>query len=297
MDNQNLTKVKLFIKKDIDNFEKCLEEIVSNQDIFLKEDLYNFIFKNPKRLRPIFTFLFANFLNIKDENNILNIALAQELIHSASLIHDDIIDEEISRRGQETFYSKYNSKTSVILGDMLLSLSLEVLAKTNIEIVKIFAQKIKKTILGELKQNENNFKTTNEKEYFEKTFAKTGNLFLAGLESLFILKNIDFAIREDLINFLTNFTIAFQLNNDLNDFSKNNSSDIKNGNYTLPMLYFLMENKIENFNNNNEIQKYTKQTEEKIKELFLKSILYLEKYKQNKNIELIIELSKYALGS
>ena len=218
------TKLQIdnILKNDINNFEKCLEKIISTQDIFLQKDLSNFMFNNPKRLRPIFTFLFARALKVENES-VLKIALAQELIHSASLIHDDIIDEEKIRRGEETFYYKYGAKKSVILGDLLLSLSLEILAETNIEIVKIFSEKIKKTILGELKQNSQNHKTINEADYFEKTFNKTGNLFLAGLESLFVLKETDKEIQKNYINFLKNFSIAFQIKNDLDDFLKKES--------------------------------------------------------------------------
>lgn len=291
-----LKKISLSISEDINNFEKCLEEIISNQDIFLKEDLSSFIFKNPKRLRPIFTFLFARYLEIENEK-VINIALAQELIHSASLIHDDILDEEIERRGQQTFHSKYNTKTSVILGDLLLSLALEVLSKTNISILQIFSEKIKKTILGELKQNEKVFKEIKLDEYYNKTFEKTGNLFLAGLESLFKLKDVSQETKNSFINFLVNFATAFQIKNDLKDFKTKNSSDIKNGNYTLPMLYFLMENELKNYNQSFDFEKYIKLTEEKINEYHTKAIQSLKNIKTNTYIETIIELSKYALGS
>ncbi len=270
------------IKNDLDIFEKNLEQIINSQDNFLKDDLRDFIFTNPKRLRPILIFLFSKILKIKNNENILKIALITELFHSASLIHDDILDEEILRRGKSTFFKKYGSKLAVLEGDLLLTLALEILSETNPDILKIFSQKIKKTLNGELTQNSILNTIPDEKTYLDKTFNKTGNLFLAGLEALFCLKNIEKEKKEALLDFMKNFSIAFQIKNDTNDIN----SDIKNGNYTLIVLYFLKENSIEDLNKNSNFEKYKNQTYEKIehfKNLALENLASIEnsEYKQS----------------
>lgn len=223
------------IKNELELFENSLKEVILKENNFLTYDLEKFIFENPKRLRPIFIFLFSKILKI--ENSLVqDIAIITELIHSASLIHDDIIDEEKIRRNNPTFFEKYGSKLAVLEGDLLLSLALEKISSTTLEISKIFASRIKATIQGEIKQNENLNEILDIKTYLNKTYAKTANLFIVGLEALFALDKKN----ESLLKFIENYAVAFQIKNDIDNFKKD-KSDIKNGNYTLPMIYSSIE--------------------------------------------------------
>ena len=174
-----IKKIVLPIKNDLEIFEKKLNDIIKENYTPFSNHLYDFIFQNAKRLRAIFVFLFAKILKIENED-VFNIALLSELIHNASLIHDDIIDEAKERRNLETFNLKFNSKIAVLEGDLLLAIALEILSKTNIEITKIYSKRIKKTILGEINQN-TSLNTNNINLYIEKSFDKTGNLFIVGL--------------------------------------------------------------------------------------------------------------------
>ena len=234
-----MNKIIFPIKKELDGFENSLKEVILKENNFLTYDLEKFIFTNPKRLRPIFIFLFAKILKIENPL-VMDIALITELIHNASLIHDDIIDEEKVRRNNPTFYEKYGSKLAVLEGDLLLSLALECLSKTTLDISQIFAKRIKKTILGEISQNENLDKMIDVESYLNKTYAKTANLFVAGLEALFTISDKN----ENLLKFIENYALAFQIKNDIDNFKKD-KSDIKNGNYTLPMIYSSVEKSIE----------------------------------------------------
>ena len=261
------------ISTEIDIFEKNLKNIIESYDVFLREDIMHFMFGNSKRLRPIFIFLFSKILNV-NSSLVQKIALISELIHSASLIHDDIIDEADMRRNYPTLHAKYGVKVAVLEGDLLLSIALGLLSETNQEISKIYSQRIKLTILGEMEQDENLFKEITIDKYIEKTFNKTGNLFMAGLEALFSLSKRN----EPLFNFMKNYSIYFQLQNDIKDIV----SDRKNGNYTLVMLYFLKDYKIEDINNA-DFDKYIKKANEKIK-----------LYKENALLSLnLIQNSKY----
>ena len=102
-----MDKILFPIKNELDDFEKNLKEIVNLNNNFLTSDLNNFLFANPKRLRPILVFLFAKILKI-NSNLVQKIALISELIHNASLIHDDIIDEEKIRRNNLYFWRNKN---------------------------------------------------------------------------------------------------------------------------------------------------------------------------------------------
>ena len=242
MDEINkIKKITSIISDDLIAFENELENCINKSNNFLTNDLKSFMFSNPKRLRPIFIILLSKILNIKDKKTIQNISLITEILHNASLIHDDIIDNEKLRRNNPTFYDKYGAKIAVLEGDLLLSLALNILSKTNLEILKIFSDKIQKTLEGEIEQNASLNKITDEKTYYKKTFNKTGNLFLAGVESLFTLKKTEQNTKDNLINFIKNYTIAFQIKNDINNIKNKNLSDFKNGNYTLPVIYFCKE--------------------------------------------------------
>jgi len=299
MKNINKLKEIIFpIEKELCVFEKKLKDIISLENNFLKEDLLNFMFSNPKRLRPIFIYLFSKILKIENNEIVDNISLATEIIHNASLIHDDIIDEEKIRRDNPTIHAKFNSKIAVLGGDLLLSCALNVLSKTSLEILDIFSKKIKDTILGELNQNLNIDKITTIDEYLNKTFAKTGNLFFAGLNSLFTLKKIDKQIEQNLLNFLKNYTLAFQIKNDTDNIS-NNSSDIKNGNYTLAVIYYYLENSAfdkEKINKQN-LEKYINQAYLKVNEYKKEAIKYFEKIENSQYKTALLQLCELTLRS
>ncbi|MBR1616773.1 polyprenyl synthetase family protein [bacterium] len=233
----DIKKITYPIQKELLSFENELKKVVLSCDNFLLKDLEAFMFSSQKRLRPIFVIIFSKILQIESPL-VEKIALVSELIHSASLIHDDIIDEAQTRRNQAPLYKKYNSKLAVLEGDLLLSCALLELSKTNQKIVEIFSCKIFKTIQGEIEQNSSLFKVQEVSKYLKKTFDKTGNLFLAGLESLFTLGDFESDIKNKLVKFIKNYSIAFQIKNDIKDIDL----DFELGNYTLVMLYCLKDN-------------------------------------------------------
>ncbi len=269
--DEKIKTIALPIEEKLNIFEKKLNDIIKENPTPFSNHLYNFIFLNAKRLRAVFVFLFAEILNIQDEN-VINIALLSELIHNASLIHDDIIDESKKRRGLETFNEKFNSKVAVLEGDLLLAIALEILSKTNTKITKIYSGRIKKTILGEINQN-TTINLNNIDLYIEKSFNKTGNLFVVGLEALFSIKEQNETIKENLLNSIKNYSIAFQIKNDVADVKSKNFYDAKQKNYTLPLILFVIENKI----NPMDFEKYLSSDFNKY---ILKSEEYIEKYKQ-----------------
>lgn len=294
----NLSDSISLIKDDLNIFEENLKNIILNSDNFLKNDLYAFLFNNPKRLRPIFVYLFAKVLNISDAK-VNEIALVSELIHNASLIHDDIIDSEALRRNMPTFYQKFGSKIAVLEGDLLLSLALKVLSGTCLDILKIYSDYVYKTINGEIEQYSLSDKIPNEKQYLNKTFNKTSNLFLCGLESLFTLKKTDETLKKPLVEFMKNYSLAFQIKNDIDNILYKNSTDIKNGNYTLPVIYFCMENdinilnsiNIDKFNKNANI--YIQKAKSTVTEYKTKALDNLNAICDNDYKNTIIELVKY----
>ena len=97
------------IKPYILRLEEDLKTIVDKNSNELKEDVLGFLFAKSKRIRPVFTYLCTFLLNEKIDDDICRVALAVELLHNASLVHDDVLDESLQRREIESFYSKLGS--------------------------------------------------------------------------------------------------------------------------------------------------------------------------------------------
>jgi len=294
---KEIKKIISPIQEDLDIFENSLKKIIDKSNNFLKNDLNSFMFSNPKRLRPIFVFLFARILNIKNNEIVQNIALSLELLHNASLVHDDIIDNEKTRRNNPTFFEKYGSKLAVLEGDLLLCHALKVLSNTNIEILSIFTDKIEKTLNGEIGQNSTLENVADEKDYFKKTFNKTGNLFFAGLESLFKIcpKN---NYQTQLEGFLKNYTLAFQIKNDIDNIKFKDATDFKNGNYTLPVLYFMKENqgKFPDFSDES-FKKYLIKAQNKVEEFKTIALNFLKDLDETPYKTALKQLSDFTLRS
>ena len=263
-------------------FETKLKEIIDSYDEFLKDNLSDFVLNNAKFLRPATIFLVADVLNIKSDT-VFDIALAVELIHNASLIHDDIIDEAYQRRNSKTIHTIYDTKTAVLAGDLLLASALKILSKTNPKIINIFSDKIFKTIQGEINQNKNFKKVTTVDEYLNKTFNKTANLFIAGIESLFTLADIKEDIKTAIKNYMVNFCYAFQIQNDI----KGIDSDFKLGNYTLPLIYYFEENREYNKGN---LEKYIIKTQNVVDDYKNKALEAVKDLKIEKSTLPLVEL-------
>jgi len=198
------------------------------------------------------------------KKKIIKLAAALELLHGATLIHDDIVDDAPLRRNLQTFNDKYGSKLAVLAGDYLLSLSLRLIYDIGeIDIFKIFFENTLNICKGEIDQFLKRGKAVSLEDYIEKSKNKTGSLFMAGVKSLLILKEkeakedkrgsaLDEHTKQAYLDFSENFSLGFQIYDDIENFvnerniSQNAadkaSSDIENGIFTLPYLYLSQQN-------------------------------------------------------
>ena len=189
-----------------------------------------------KKIRPIISVLYIKSLGLtKLTEEMLNIITAVELIHTASLIHDDVIDGSKFRRDVETINSEYDCKLAVISGDLLLTQAINLILDINSnKVFEFFIKTVQKMCLGEAKQYFLQDTIPTIDEYIQKSLYKTSELFNLSLKSCGLyIDNFDFKKAD---NFMTNFGIAFQIKNDLDSFLSQNS-DNKNGIFTLPDIY------------------------------------------------------------
>ncbi len=226
------------IEQELKQLEDDLLSVLENNKNQLFEDLKSFVFARSKRLRPKIMFLILKMLNLEITQNHQKLALAVELVHNATLIHDDIIDEAQIRRGKDTFHTKFGAKEATLAGDFLLSLAFENLAQINSTgVIEIFAQNIKNMCRGEIDQYFQKNKVPSLDEYLEKSKNKTALLFLCAVKSALLISNYKKHAKE-IEEFALNFGLAFQILNDLNS-----KEDVKNGIYTLPYVLACMQKK------------------------------------------------------
>lgn len=199
----------------------------------LKSKLLQLLNAPSKHIRPLISFLYLKALGIViDETQILYQS-AIELVHNASLIHDDVIDESEKRRGVETLNSKFGNKLAVISGDYLLSLALDKVLKIgSVELVKMFSDTLAVMSMGEINQYFSKFKIPTIEEYLEKSRQKTAKLFETALCGSLLIANS----KENGLEFAKNFGIAFQIRDDLIN-CKTSKTDINDGIYTAPVVF------------------------------------------------------------
>ena len=240
-----IEKIKEPIAKEFEIFETEFINSVNSGILILNVILKFMINRKGKQVRPILVLLFAKMYSSENlTEKSYRSAIISELIHSATLIHDDIIDDSSLRRGFLSINALWNNKISVLVGDYLLSKSLLLcIDNEDFDLLKIISTAVKEMSEGELLQiqKSRNINIT-EDEYFELTLKKTASLFSAccklGLASTG-LKNLN-----KVEEFGQNLGLIFQIKDDLFDYSykrigKPTAIDIKNQKITLPLIYTL----------------------------------------------------------
>lgn len=199
------------IEQELNVIKEYLENCVSTP--FLEENLTTFLTKGAKFIRSSLAILYLKSQGKVIDENIYKILVAGELIHSASLLHDDVIDEADIRRGEITIANKFCPTVSILAGDYLLSFAIEkILDLKKFEIIESFKDCTKKMTLAELKQFFLRGTLPTENEYIEICQGKTAELFSTILKSVAFVAGLDDVNAK---NFGQIFGIVFQIKNDL----------------------------------------------------------------------------------
>jgi geranylgeranyl pyrophosphate synthase len=210
-------------------------------------ELLKHILLGGKAIRPALTLLSARFYNY-NLDQLLSMATSVELLHTATLVHDDAIDNSAVRRGRPTVNSLWGEDRAVLLGDYLFAKAGEFAAMTgNLRVVRLFAQTLQIISSGELRQTFDAFKLEQSRDqYFERISAKTASLFAMSTESGVVLSQAPEESVQALKRYGTSLGIAFQVVDDLLDFvgteealGKPVGSDLGQGTLTLPAMLLL----------------------------------------------------------
>ena len=236
-----------FLRKEMDSVEDTIKNSLRTRNKTVKEALVRFVESGGKRLRPAFTILGGTFGQY-DSSTIVPIAAALEIIHMATLIHDDIIDDARLRRGNETVHSVLGKDVAVYSGDFLLTRAFMLVADyADIDMLKQVAKASAYICDSEIAQNEQKFDTNlSVKQYLKRIGGKTAALFAISL----YMGAYKAGCPKKLVNRLgvlgNNIGMAFQIVDDILDLTGNQAkvgkpllSDAAQGIYTLPVLYAL----------------------------------------------------------
>ncbi len=241
-----IKNIKHPISEEMSLFENKFKESLKTNVSLLDKIMHYIIKRKGKQMRPMFVFLCSKLFNNVNESTYTAASLI-ELLHTATLVHDDIIDESNFRRGFFSINSLWKNKISVLVGDFLLSRGLLLaVEKEEFKLLKIVSKAVKEMSEGELLQIEKTRKLDiTEEIYYEIIKKKTATLISACCESGAQASNASPEDVEKMSDFGEKAGIAFQIKDDLFDYTQNpligkpTGIDIREKKMTLPLIYTL----------------------------------------------------------
>lgn len=241
------------VSDDLQTLNKNLKSIVGAENPVLISAAEQIFGAGGKRLRPALVFLVsratAEIEHLKDlTSEHRRLAEIIEMIHTASLIHDDVLDDSSIRRGKETIHQIYGTRVAILAGDFMFAQSSWYLANLeNIEVIKLISQVIKDFASGEIKQASSLFDCdVTLEEYLMKSFFKTASLIAASTRGAAIFSGVDPSVCQQMYEFGKNLGLSFQVVDDILDFTQTEEQlgkpagmDLTKGNLTAPVIYAL----------------------------------------------------------
>ncbi len=227
----------------------AVDQLILNElssDVVLINQIGHYIIGNGgKRLRPMLLLLAAKALGKVDDHHLI-LAAVIEFIHTATLLHDDVVDESVLRRGKESANAVWGNAASVLVGDYLYSSAFEMMVRTNnMRVMDILSKTTTAIAEGEVLQLLNcNNPDTSEQKYLDVIARKTAILFSTATRLAAVISNSDPAIEQALALYGQQLGVAFQLIDDALDYKasteglgKNLGDDLAEGKPTLPLIY------------------------------------------------------------
>lgn len=230
--------------------ENRLREVITAQNDMMRKVSEHLTKGGGKRLRPVLVILSASLYRDKAKD-VVDIATASELIHMASLVHDDVIDESDTRHRRPTVNSKWGNRVSILFGDHLFAKAFELLAgpEVNRSIIGIMTRAVNAMCKGEFEQMVHACNCRQlEDDYFRRIRMKTAELIAACCFSGAIAGNLSKALVHSMGEYGTCLGLAFQIVDDILDYTsdadslgKPTGADLRCGNFTLPLLHALKD--------------------------------------------------------
>lgn len=212
----------------------------------LKSALNLLVSSGGKRIRPALTLLAGRMLGAQ-RADLITLAAAIELLHTATLVHDDLIDNSLLRRGVPTLNSQWSPGATVLTGDFVFARAAKLAADTNsIPVMKIFAQTLATIVNGEIIQLFTSRCNPGREDYYQRIYAKTASLFETSAATAAMMSRVDDRTIEQMKRYGYEIGMAFQIIDDILDFTgeqdkvgKPVGNDLRNGLVTLPAIHYI----------------------------------------------------------
>ncbi|KZN47555.1 octaprenyl diphosphate synthase [Pseudoalteromonas luteoviolacea] len=242
----DIKAIQSLIEQDMLSVNQLIFEQMQS-DVALVNQLGLYIVNSGgKRVRPMLTLLAAKALEAEQQNKHITLATIIEFIHTATLLHDDVVDESNLRRGEPTANAEFGNAASVLVGDFIYTRSFQLMVGlNNMEVMQILADATNIIAEGEVLQLMNcNDPDTTEESYMQVIYSKTAKLFEAATLLPAVVSNQSETVKEALKLYGMHLGTAFQLVDDVLDYSanaellgKNIGDDLAEGKPTLPLIY------------------------------------------------------------
>lgn len=241
------------IQHELVETKRVMEKSVKIRNKEITEVLRMFFDAGGKLLRPAYFLLFTKFGQSSSTSRAYNMAASLEILHVATLIHDDIIDDSPVRRSMPSVQAQYGQDIAVYTGDFLFTVYFELLTKstTDLKVISLNANSMKRILVGELDQMSLRYNTSiTVKQYFQHIKGKTAQLF-----EFSCYQGAHFSGCSPRVQLLAkrigyNIGMAFQIKDDILDFKSDNAemnkpvfADMQNGYYTLPLILAMKKNR------------------------------------------------------
>ena len=240
------------VEADLQILADNLKQLVGNRHPILYAAAEHLFGAGGKRIRPAIVLLISRATMLEEDITRRHRRLAEitEMIHTASLVHDDVVDESNIRRGVPTVHSLISNRIAVLAGDFLFAQSSWYLANlNNLDVVKLLSEVIMDLAAGEIQQGLNRFNASLSTEtYLQKSYYKTASLIANSSKAAGLISETSLETAEHLYNYGRHLGLSFQIVDDILDFTSSTDtlgepagSDLKSGNLTAPVLYALEE--------------------------------------------------------
>ncbi len=238
------------VQPGLQRLESSLADLSTTDDPLLGPMLSAVLPGSGKRLRPALALLIARVGPRVDAEALNHMALGVELLHTASLVHDDIVDDSDTRRGAATLYTRVGNALAVLVGDYLFSQAAqECVATGDLEVVRLFAETLGAMARGQIDEAHNQlnahhaWETLTRDEYFRTIAGKTASLFVLACQGTGLLVGLEPRQVQTLRSFGESLGLAFQVVDDILDFTSTEQelgkpvgSDLRQGTITLPVI-------------------------------------------------------------
>jgi geranylgeranyl pyrophosphate synthase len=236
------------VQADLERVEQKMRGIADGAYLPLAEAFVQLLGSGGKRLRPALALAAHNLLREPASDKAIAVAAAVEMLHNATLVHDDLIDNALVRRGMTTLNAQWNKGATVLAGDYLFARAAGFAAETeNVPVIQLFSETLGIIVEGELRQLFSSRQWDQpQSAYYPRIFAKTASLFASATKSGAILGGASEEQVQALYDYGKDLGMAFQIVDDILDYTGEESTlgkpvggDLRQGIVTLPFFYFL----------------------------------------------------------